>query len=79
MNPTDKHKLVLIHWQDIFADVTWTTAPDVKPSECYSTGWLIDRDDYVILASDLMLNGTVQYNSISAIPKGCIKSITEIK
>jgi hypothetical protein len=79
MNPIKIHSLVVIHWNDIYTETEWNDKVTIKPATCVSTGWLIgDFPDYVVIASDILVNTVTKFNGMTAIPRGCITMMTEI-
>ena len=72
-------RLVVITWEDTFADVGWSDK-ELNPVGIASVGWLIDEDDSkVVLAGMIGTGGLEDFNCRQAIPKGCIKKITTIE
>ena len=71
-------KIVEVHWVDSASVGGWTNDPECTCIACKTVGYLIkkDRDEVVVAqcTSDEML-----YDNKFVIPRGCIKSIREIK
>ena len=73
----DEHTLLLIDWLDITATAGWEPADEVNPLEVQTLGWLAYQDDRVIkIGNSLGEDGEVY--GISAIPQGCVISITTL-
>ena len=75
-------KLVLVEWVDSAASSgEWEVieaALDMRPSPCYGCGFLIAKTkEYVTIA--LLTGKRKNVNCVAVIPRGCIKSIKELK
>ena len=74
-----KRVLVLVKWQDTFADVGWGTE-ELSPVKVNSVGWLIHKDkNKIVISSMVGTAGLEDYNCRQAIPRGCITSITNLE
>ena len=72
-------KLVLVDWEDTFADVGWADR-ELDTVKIRSVGWLISEDkNRIVLCGMRGTAGLQDYNCRQAIPKGCIKEITTLE
>lgn len=76
-----KRQLIIVEWDDISGDNEWHREDDLgdcHPHSCHSVGWRMASDrKFLRLASTRSeVNKCVD---ITAIPRGCIKSIRKLK
>lgn len=72
-------KIVIVQWDDTFADVGWSNN-ELNPISIASVGVIIQEDDKkVVLAGMVGTAGLEDYNCRQAIPRGCIKRIRYLK
>ena len=72
-------KIVLVEWEDTFADVGWAE-DDLNPIIVHSVGWVIRKDKRkILLAGMIGTAGLEDKNCRQAIPRGCIRKIQELE
>ena len=70
-------KLVIVEWRDIIGTAGWDKPDEVNPPVITTTGYLIHKDkDVVKVANTKDEKG--DWSGITAFPRGCVKSITNI-
>ena len=68
-------KLVLIKWEDTFADVGWS-GKELDTVRINSVGWVLSKDkNKIVISSMVGTAGLMDFNCRQAIPRGSIKSI----
>lgn len=80
---TPSERLVLIHWVDIVHDSnSWTArqeAIDLKPSDCYTAGFILYEDDDRIVVAGTLGPGTEEdVGDVNVIPRCVIQGICEL-
>ena len=73
----DKYRLVYVKWRDITATAGWEAADEVDPIEVLSVGWLYSDDGETVKVGSTLGEDNEPYG-ITALPKGCILSITDV-
>jgi hypothetical protein len=70
-------RLVTIQWRDILGTAGWEKPDEVNPPVITTVGYLIHKDkDVVKIAHTKDEKGA--WSGITAFPRGCVKSITNI-
>ena len=72
-----KYRLVYVKWRDITATAGWEPADDVEPITVLSIGWLYSDDGDTVKVGSTLGEDNEPYG-ITALPKGCILSITDV-
>ena len=72
-----KPQLVTVEWRDILGTAGWEKPDEVNPPVITTVGYLIHKDkDVIKIAHTKDEKGA--WSGITAFPKGCVKSITNI-
>ena len=72
-----KPRLVTVEWRDILGTSGWEKPDEVNPPVITTIGYLIKKDkDVVRVAHTKDEKGA--WSGITAFPRGCVKSITNI-
>ena len=70
-------RLVTVEWRDILGTAGWEKTDEVNPPVITTVGYLIQTDkDVVKIAHTKDEKGA--WSGITAFPRGCVKSITNI-
>ena len=70
-------RLVTVEWRDILGTSGWEKPDEVNPPVIKTVGYLIQKDkDVVKVAHTKDEKGA--WSGITAFPRGCVKSITNI-
>ena len=78
-----ENRRIEVHWVDIVREATpWISsqdAADLRPSDCYTIGWLIFSDDYtLVVAQSLGPDKGDDVGGPIAIPRCVIKSVIDL-
>jgi len=72
-----KPQLVTVEWRDILGTAGWEKPDEVNPPVITTVGYLIHKDkDVIKIAHTKDEKGA--WSGITAFPRGCVKSITNI-
>ncbi len=73
-------KIVLVEWDDTFADIRWTSIDNLHVAPMVSIGCLMRiNEKEVVLSSMRGREGIDDSNCVQAIPRGCVKRIRQLK
>lgn len=82
-NPSTINKFtpVQIDWNDTCGYMAWSEEPEITVLSVTSIGHFIEeRDDSYVIAMDVCHHvKTPECNGWSVIPKGCVKSVKELR
>lgn len=70
-------KVVRVLWRDIVTSHGWQEDTKLDPASCETVGFLVGEDlDTLVVASTVGVDEDhKEYNSLCAIPRGCVRSV----
>ena len=73
-------KLVLVEWEDAFADLHWSSIKDLDTAPMISVGCLVHIDEKKVVLSSMFGREKIDdFNCVQAIPRSCIKRMRELR